>query len=141
MSAPFFLPLRRALLLRVATVVSHVLPLLCVLAPEVPRTLALGVALGVALSALWQLRSQRRLASCTLEVGADACWWSDGNLRLQVDVLADSRDLGWLIVLVWRELESGRCERAALTRDGLAAEDWRALRSYLRWRPKDVQPS
>ncbi|NSL56653.1 protein YgfX [Uliginosibacterium aquaticum] len=140
MSAPFFLPLRLSRVLLGTIILVHGLPLACVLAPEVPRPLSIAVTLAVVLSALWQMRQWQRIAACVLQMSGEACWLERGDSRVQVELLSDSRDLGWLIVLVWRELESGRCGRAALTRDGLPAEDWRALRRYLRWQLSDTQP-
>lgn len=134
MSASFLFSLRLSRLLKFSLLLAHGLPWLCVWAPGVPRGVA-GLTLVASLvSAGFQLRRARRLAdsSLSLQVGGE-CWLTQGGRRSAVDILPESRDLGWLIVLVWREQNSGRAGRAALTRDGLPREIWRELRRYLRW--------
>lgn len=51
-----------------------------------------------------------------------------------VQVLKNSSDLGWLVVLRWKELESGAMGLVCLVRDGLPKADWRRLRVWLRWK-------
>lgn len=135
MSAPFLFSLRLSRLLKLSLVIAHGLPWFCVWTPGVPGWVA-GLTLAASLvSAAWQLHQAGRLADSSLSLQAGGeCWLTaQGGRRIAVDILPESRDLGWLIVLVWREQDTGRSGRAALTRDALSPEFWRELRRYLRW--------
>ncbi|MET7015438.1 protein YgfX [Uliginosibacterium flavum] len=134
MSAPLSFSLRISVSLAFMVVLAHLLPGLCVWSPNVSVWLR-GVMLGVlACSAGWQYWRIRRLRGVRLEwmVSGEA-WLQTPRGRLQIEVLADSLDFDWLLVLHWRELESSREGRAALTRDAFSAEHWRVLRRRLRW--------
>lgn len=134
MSAPFLFSLRFSPGLRCASGFVHVLPVLCVWAPEVPFWSRAAVLIPVLVSALWWWRRAGSLAETafSFQPGGE-CWIERGGRQRSVQLMATSRDFGFLIVLAWQDLESGRVERAALSRDGLPAETWRALRRYLRW--------
>lgn len=134
MSAPFSLPVRYSPLLRLMVVLTHVLPILSSAMAQMDPWLMWLVWLAAAFSAPLNWRKARSLAACRIEFMADgACCWQSREGAIDIELLPESRDFGFLIVLVWRELESGRVGRLALLRDGVAADEWRALRRYLRW--------
>ena len=120
--------------MRLATGLAHLLPGLCLLTPNLSGWLR-GAVLGLLVcSAAWQRWRMRRLRGLSLAwMASGEAWLQTPSGRLQVEVLADSVDFDWLLVLHWRELESFREGRAALTRDAFSAEHWRALRWRLRW--------
>lgn len=134
MSAPFLFPLRYSRVLVWAINLAHLLPLLCLCLEGVPAWGRLLVTGGVFVSMLWQGRATQLLRHLSVS------WSPSGEAVLrgptgetQIEILADSIDLSWLIVLHWRELDSGRSRRAALTRDAFSAEHWRVLRRLFRW--------
>lgn len=134
MSAPFLCPLRLSPLLQGVLLLLHGVPPLCALAPGVPSWLAPPLWGASLLSGLWQLKRARNLGRLAMQGTAHGeCFLLEAGLSRPVEILPDSRDMGWLIVLVWRDPESGVGGRAALTRDGQAFDAWRALRRHLRW--------
>jgi hypothetical protein len=134
MSAPFLFSLRMSASLRLALCLTHGLPPLATLMLEVNGWLfwpVLALSLG---SGLWHGRRARRLAVTSIRIaGSGEAWLLVMGEARAIEILPASKDLGWLIVLVWREPGSERIERAALTREGLPPDTWRALRRYLRW--------
>lgn len=130
-------PLRHSPFLCAALLAAHLLPLLAVWLSHLSVFEAAGVTVLVAISAGIHLCRVRRRHGWRLLLHAA------GHAQLQrtlaqppVDVLllTESRDLGWLIVLCWQPEGSGQVERFALCRDGMPAETWRKLRVSLRWR-------
>jgi hypothetical protein len=101
----------------------------------VPGWARVCVLILLVCSAVWQWRRARNLRrQCSQWSASGEIWLLDASQRgVQIEVLQDSADLGWLVVLHWQELESSQKGRAALTRDAFTAEQWRTLRRHLRW--------
>lgn len=134
MSAPFSLSLRRSRLLCAALLALHALPLICGLFAGMSRFGLICLGVAVLVSAAFNLFEARRLAGMRLTlVPHGLSVLVRGERTCEVDVLPASSDLGWLVVIVWRELATGKQGRAALTRDSVPGGEWRALRRYLRW--------
>lgn len=134
MSAPLSFSLRLSVPLRLATGLAHVLPGLCLTAPNVSGWLRVAVLGMLICSAGWQYWQVRRLRGLSLEwMASGEAWLQTQKGRVQIEMLTDSVDFDWLLVLHWREFESFREGRAALTRDAFSAEHWRILRRRLRW--------
>lgn len=140
MSAPLSFSLRLSTSLKFGLCLAHGVPLACLIADGVPGWARLLVSLGAGASALWQFRRVQSLRQQRVIVlsSGEACLHMPLGC-VQIELQAGSVDLGWLIVLRWRELETGRYARVALTREAFEAEDWRALRRCVRWlRPPDA---
>lgn len=134
MSAPFSLSLKRSRALFAASLVLHVLPMICgVLAGMSVMGLA-GLFAALLVSAVLSFREARGLANARLTlVPHGVSMLAFGGLQREVVVLPVSVDLGWLVLVVWRESGTGRVGRATLTRDAVCDGEWRALRRFLRW--------
>jgi len=134
MSAPFSFSLLYSRSLWWAAGLAHLLPLLCLGASGVPGWARMVVLGGVLVSAGWGWRTARCLRHLRMAWSVSGeVWLRAPTGDAQIEILPDSIDLGWLIVLHWREMNSQSTGRAPLTRDALAPEHWRALRRYLRW--------
>ncbi|MDQ7988133.1 MAG: protein YgfX [Candidatus Dactylopiibacterium sp.] len=137
MSAPFSLPLRHSPLLWAALLATHLAPLVAVVLTAPAPAVSFPLVVAVGASAVFSLRRARRLHGCSLRVAPRGeSVLSQGGATRPVEILAESREMGWLVVIAWREAD-GRVRRAALTRDAFPAETWRALRRFVRWEAGD----
>lgn len=120
--------------LRRATAVLHLLAGAAILLADLPVWLAGLLLLAVAAS----LAHARRLPPST----ALRCR-ADGSLAMRagddwqaVDLLPDSLVLAWLVVLRYRHPGRRWADTLVVLPDGLAADDFRHLRVWLKWRAR-----
>lgn len=138
MSAPFSFSLKRSPLLRSLTALAHVMPLSCAFFADTRPLVLSVVGVLTLVSAVATSRQGRELGQLRLTVVPQGVSVLEKDGRaLEVDILPESVDLGWLIVLVLVERNSRIRRRAALTRGALDAESWRSLRRFLRWELPD----
>ncbi|KAF0165008.1 MAG: hypothetical protein FD157_1689 [Rhodocyclaceae bacterium] len=127
-------PSRRLLLIQLT---AHVVAAGAVLAATVPSWLAAVLLLLIGAS-LARLRAVSPVASLVLRgdgrletVGAD-------GTATEVVVHPHTFVLSFLVVLLYRQ--QGRLRSLTLLADSLAAEDYRQLRLWLRWRSTAANP-
>lgn len=90
---------------------------------------------GVVASFVWYMRARtpgaalrcRQDGSLQVRIGADWCGAS---------LLGDTVVLAWLVVLRYRVAQGSSTETRVILADSLAAEDFRRLRVWLRWRAR-----
>lgn len=118
-----------------AAFVVHLLPLLAAYAASVTSWVPIIVTIGVLASSVLHFLQARRLAmvSILLRDSGEAELVANG-VSTSVEVLDSSVNLGVMVVLRWRGLDSACAESAVLTRDGLTVDQWRRLRTWVRWR-------
>lgn len=139
MSAPFVFPLRSSRTLILASISVHLLVLGSVVVDESPRGVTAFVLMCAAASIVWQWRRNVYFSRLSLRLTAShEVWLQTPAAEAQIEILPSSVDLGWLIVLHWRVMESGREDRMALTCEAFSSQDWRALRRFLRWHRSSV---
>lgn len=114
----------------------YALPLVCLLGEGVPvwvRWLLPWFVLGMAAQSARKIRKDWNGYLLLLPSG-EAFLRLDGESPegVPVQILENSDDLGWLVVLRWKEQETGAKGQACLLRDGLQKADWRRLRIWLR---------
>ena len=134
MNIPRSISLEWSPALWLATIFVHVLVAASVLPAEVPIWARLLVWAGCAISLVANVRHAISLRSAALRPAEEGAVLRVGAVELQGRVLPDSVSVGSLIVLRWLPEGGGRVRRFCLLRPGFAAEEWRQLKIWLRWR-------
>lgn len=98
--------------------------------PDAARLIILPI---VILSAAWQWRPQAPLR-VRLGDSGDLRVLGDDGAEQPARLLADSHVSPWLVVMRYRLPGQRRTRRRVILPDSLAAEDFRRLRVWLRWR-------
>jgi Na+/melibiose symporter-like transporter len=134
MSAPLSFSLRHSHGLIVAIGMLHLWPALSAYYSPTPLWFKVVVIVLLGCSGVWQLRrGLQQAGKSLLWLESGEAWVMTSAERVQVVVLSDSLDWGWLIVLHWREIGSAREGFVALTRGAFSQQAWRLLRQRLRW--------
>lgn len=111
---------------------SHMLGCVGVLWADLPAWLSGASLVGILASAGFSARINRTLAlrftpGSGLSVRAREHW-------LPVQVLPESRVLGWMVWLVYRQQDARGTQVAVVLPDSMHTEDFRRLKICLRWR-------
>jgi hypothetical protein len=117
-----------------ATIFVHALVATSVLPAEVPTWARVLVWAGCTISLGANVRHAISLRSAVLCPAEEGATLRLGAVELQGRVLRDSLSAGGLIVLHWLPEGGGRVRYFCLLKPGIAAEEWRQLKIWLRWR-------
>ena len=136
MQLPLSLELRPSRTLLGLLLAMHIVAL----AASALATLALGLhallAIALLYSAATSLRAlsgPRRVRTLLLRGDGRLDWVRQSGAHGEAAVDAQSTVLPWLVIALLRRLDGGR-EALVVLPDSCAAQDWRQLRLWLRWR-------
>lgn len=95
-------------------------------------TLKLWLALLLLLTGLHYTRQQQNIMMSRIGYGQQQAWVMIGQEKIAVDLQGEQLVLPWLVVIQWKEKESGKKGALALWPDSAANDDLRRLRVFLR---------
>lgn len=94
--------------------------------------LKLWLVLLLLLASFFYTGKQRKAAITSMGYGQQQGWVMRDQKKIAVDLQGEQLVLPWLVVIQWKEKESGKKGVLALWPDSASGEDLRQLRVFLR---------
>jgi len=94
--------------------------------------LKLWLSLLLLLIGGYEIRKQRVAVITSMGYGQQQGWMMVGEKKIAMDLYGEQLVLPWLVVIQWKEKESGKKGALALWADSAHKEDLRRLRVFLR---------